>query len=107
MKQLVKNNTKNTIAKKIYIDLLSGSNKYKHLSANEILHIINLFIKQLKLSFINEQPVQLRFFGSFLPVTRKPKVGRNPKKPTVTFLIPLKKSVNFKLSKKIIKELNP
>lgn len=106
MKELVKNNTKSSIAKKIYAELLLGSNKYKHLSTDEILHVINLFIKQLKISFINQQPVQLRFFGSFLPVTRKPKIGRNPKIPSVSLLIPVKKSVRFKLSKKVRSELN-
>lgn len=43
--------------------------------------------------------VEFRNFGVFEVVVRQPKLGRNPKKPTVTYLIPSRKTVRFKAGK--------
>ena len=45
--------------------------------------------------------VELRNFGVFDVVTRKARVGRNPKNPTVTVQIPPKKTVWFRPSEEL------
>lgn len=45
--------------------------------------------------------VELRNFGVFDVVTRKARVGRNPKNPTVTVQIPPKKTVRFRPGKEL------
>ena len=45
--------------------------------------------------------MELRNFGVFDVVTRKARVGRNPKNPTVTVQIPPKKTVRFRPGKEL------
>ena len=45
--------------------------------------------------------VELRNFGVFDVVTRKPRVGRNPKRPDVDVTIPARASVKFKAGKEM------
>jgi len=47
------------------------------------------------------QTVELRNFGVFDVVTRKPRVGRNPKIPEVTVHIPAKTKVRFRAGKEM------
>ena len=53
--------------------------------------------------------VELRNFGVFKVKTRKPRIGRNPKKPSITVTIPERKVVTFKsgmiMKKKVVKSL--
>lgn len=40
--------------------------------------------------------IELRGFGVFETITQRPRVGRNPKQPTVTVQIPARKVVKFR-----------
>ena len=51
----------------------------------------------------NGESVELRNFGVFELQTRKSRVGRNPKKPEDTVIIPARKVVKFKPGK-VMKE---
>jgi len=100
------NDTKNKITKRIHQQILSGDFQFRHINNSEILHIINLFLEELKQSMISNQPIELRKFGSFLPVDRKAKIGRNPMLPILPIYIPAKKSVKFMVSFLVENKMN-
>jgi nucleoid DNA-binding protein len=66
------------------------------------------FVDILTECFAAGQKVELRNFGVFAVVTRKAKVGRNPKNPSAgVYEIPPKRVVRFKAGKSLDTRLNP
>lgn len=58
--------------------------------------------------FLAGQKIELRNFGVFAVVTRKAKVGRNPRSPDAgVYEIPPKRVVRFKAGKELDAKLNP
>lgn len=53
------------------------------------------------------QRIELRNFGVFEVVLRKPKIGRNPQKPQAgQYLIPERRAVRFRMGKVLSDQLN-
>ncbi|MEA2012904.1 MAG: HU family DNA-binding protein [Verrucomicrobiota bacterium] len=78
------------------------------------VHEVNDVLSEFFDSIISElaagRDVQFRRFGTFKLVAKKSRIGRNPKKPKETFLIPEHVSIKFKPSAKMcenVKKVSP
>ena len=72
--------------------------------------ILELAFDLISNSLLRGQKVELRNFGVFSVVNRKPRIGRNPSKPAKRLLIPACVAVRFKAGKKMksgLKKLKP
>ena len=65
-------------------------------SHRQVANIVQLTIDLIIESLANGDTVALRKFGSFNVVETKRKVGRNPKDPKKTVIIPPRATVKFK-----------
>lgn len=65
-------------------------------SQNEVLAVVQATIDAINAELAQGNTVVFRNFGTFMPVTRKAKVGRNPKNPAVDVAIPERTVVKFK-----------
>lgn len=77
------------------------------LPASQAHQAVNHVLEIIQTAVLNDRKVELRGFGSFVPKTRAGRVGRNPRDPeNKPIQIPPKKTVKFKLSVALKKELN-
>ena len=67
----------------------------------EVRETVQLTLDAIAKALSEGRNVELRNFGVFDVVTRKARVGRNPKNPTVTVQIPPKKTVRFRPGKEL------
>lgn len=67
--------------------------------------IVDTTFEALLANLIENGHVELRGFGMFEIVLRKGRKGRNPKKPTEEVWIPDRKSIRFKASRLLRKDL--
>lgn len=88
-----KNLTKNDIVLDIY--------EKKHFLQREIRETVQLTFDAIVEALSEGRNVELRNFGVFDIQVRKPRVGRNPRKPDVDVPIPRRVVVKFKASKKL------
>jgi nucleoid DNA-binding protein len=78
------------------------------ITAKDARKITEAMVDLLTDCFVNGQKIELRNFGVFSVVTRKAKVGRNPRNPTAgVYEIPPKQVVRFKAGKELDSKLNP
>ncbi len=98
MKNLTKRELAVNVAKKI------------NLTQIQVKEVIELVLEEMTETFAQGNRIELRKFGVFEPVIRKKRVGRNPKDPKSTFIIPGHVGIKFKegldLKAKMLK-LNP
>ena len=71
------------------------------LSQQDIQRIVGKTLDCITGALARGQTVELRNFGVFDVVIRKPRVGRNPKQPDVTVQIPAKAKVRFRPGKEM------
>lgn len=90
-----------TITKKHIISQIS---KEKSLDPKIVQLIIQEFFIETLESLKNGDRLEFRDFGIFETVVRKKKIGRNPKKPDVSIVIPEQRVAKFTPGQKI-KEL--
>jgi len=70
--------------------------------------VVQFIIDRLTKVMAEGKKVEFRGFGSFVPLVRKSKVGRNPKHPEAgTYTIPARKIVRFRIGKELDLKLNP
>lgn len=74
------------------------------MSATEVRNVIQAFLDKLTDSLNEGDRIEFRDFGVFEVVTRKAKIGRNPRKASVPIPIPSRNAVKFTPGKKM-KEL--
>jgi len=64
------------------------SKKSEGLYKSDCQVLINTFFDCLASNIANQKTIELRGFASFVPKSRKARMGRNPKKPFSEYLIP-------------------
>ena len=93
-----------TIAKK---DLVEKIAVELNLPRQDVRRVVENFIKNVKAEIQAGNRIEIRDFGVFEIKHRKPRIGRNPKKPQDVVTIPARKVVHFKVGrefKKIIEQ---
>ena len=80
-------------------DLVRRISRETGLIQQDVYAVIDKTLKYITESLGRGETVELRNFGVLKVVTRKGKVGRNPKKPDQIFRIPARKAVKFKPGK--------
>ncbi len=91
-----------TITKKDLIDKIAEK---KNINQLEVRKVVEEFIAGVKENMQAGNRIEIRDFGVFEIKIRKPRIGRNPKKPEDIVTIPERKVVHFKVGrgfKKII-----
>ncbi|MEM7175418.1 MAG: HU family DNA-binding protein [Chlamydiota bacterium] len=81
-----------TITKKKLINTISQRNG---LHPNEVRIVVQALLDSLTEYLSEGDRIELRDFGVFEVVTRKQKIGRNPKNAGVPIVIPERKAVKF------------
>ena len=71
----------------------------------DIKKIIEVIISEIIDALSRNQAVEIRGFGRFKVVTRKARMGKNPKN-SMSIQIPEKKAMRFKMSKNLYFRLN-
>ena len=69
---------------------------------NEVRLVIQSFLDIISEQLSLGDRFEFRDFGVFEVVVRKQKIGRNPKRPKISVLIPERKAVKFTPGKKLI-----
>jgi nucleoid DNA-binding protein len=88
-------------------DLAHCVSERLNLSVARAYKIVDVMLNSVTAALYNRQRVEFRDFGVFEVVTRKPKIGRNPKKPRdCQYLIPECRVVKFKMGKAFSDLLN-
>lgn len=94
------------IANVISLEMCKESKDKFFVSKKYTDKILKKFIDHI-INTINEGGrVEFRGFGVFSSVIRKPKIGRNPRKPGIEVIIPEKKAMKFAPSLLVSKVLN-
>ena len=74
-------------------------------SASLVLDIVQLSIECMADAMLEGRHIEFRDFGVFEVLTRRSRLGRNPNDPTNTVVIPARRTVKFKLSRKMMQRL--
>lgn len=97
-----------TITKKKLIQVISQE---LGLHPNDVRNVVQSFLDRMTDYLANGDRLEFRDFGVFEIVTRKQKVGRNPKNASVPIIIPARPAVKFtagkKMKKLIEKDIHP
>jgi len=89
---------KNTMTKKKLINSISQD---KGIHPNDVRHVIQAFLDKITDSLSQGERLEFREFGVFEVVTRKQKIGRNPKNAAVPIVIPSRLAVKFTPGKRM------
>ncbi|HEY1771253.1 MAG TPA: HU family DNA-binding protein [Chthoniobacterales bacterium] len=65
----------------------------------QVYDIVQQTLDEITDSLARNVTVELRNFGVFQPRLTRPRVGRNPNRPEVSFVIPARATVKFKAGK--------
>ena len=76
-----------------------------HQHPNDVRVVIQSFLDSITDSLSKGDRLEFRDFGVFEVVTRKQKIGRNPKKASVAIVIPERSAVKFTAGKKMKEEI--
>ncbi len=80
-----------------------ASNTKQH--PNDVRVIIQSFLDAITDTLSSGDRLEFRDFGIFEVVTRKKKIGRNPKNASVSIVIPERQAVKFTAGKKMKNEI--
>ena len=95
-----------TITKKSIIQELS---KKHSMYPGDVMRIVKVFLESMTDCLVHGDRIEFRGFGVLEVVTRKQNIGRNPKNPKISVVIPERKAVKFrpgKLLKEIVEKGN-
>jgi len=95
---MVSGNKKSTMTKKKLISTISQD---KGIHPNDVRHVIQAFLDKMTECLQEGKRLEFRDFGIFEVVSRKEKIGRNPKNPSVPVIIPARPAVKFTPGKKM------
>ena len=73
--------------------------------ASLVLEIVQLSISCMAEAMLAGRHIEFRDFGVFEVLTRRSRLGRNPNDPKNTVVIPARRTVKFKLSRKMMERL--
>lgn len=85
-----------TVTKKELVEKIAGE---LNLAQQDVRNVVEAFIKNVKSSIQTGNRIEIRDFGVFEIKERKPRIGRNPKKPQDVVTIPARKVVHFKVGR--------
>ena len=80
-------------------------NIHPNILRKDIEKIVDIVISEIINALCKNEAVEIRGFGRFKTVTRKARLGRNPKN-SETVQIPEKKAIKWKMSKILYKRIN-
>lgn len=89
-----------TITKKKLIQVIAQE---LGLHPNDVRNVIQAFLDRMTDYLSNGDRLEFRDFGVFEIVTRKQKIGRNPKNAAIPIVIPSRSAVKFTAGKKMKK----
>ena len=81
------------------------SKNYPNLLKKDLEKFFDIFINEIKLALMNNERVELRGWGVFSTKNQRSKTSRNPRTGEKV-IVNEKKSINFKMSKELFKEIN-
>ena len=81
------------------------SKTYPNLLKKDLEKFFDIFLNEVKLALKNGERVELRGWGIFSTKNQKGKTSRNPKTGE-KLIVDEKKSINFKMSKDLFREIN-
>lgn len=93
---------KNTMTKKKLITLISQE---KGIHPSDVRSVIQSFLDKMTDSLVDGDRLEFRDFGVFEVVNRQQKIGRNPKDPQKTIVIPKRRAVKFTAGKRMKKRI--
>ena len=81
------------------------SKNYPNFLKKDLEKLINIILKEIKITLKRGERVELRGFGIFSTKIQKARISRNPK-TNKKIDTPEKKTIHFKMSKDLFKILN-
>ena len=81
------------------------SRTYPNLLKKDLEKFFDIFINEVKLALKNDERVELRGWGVFFTKNQRSKTSRNPRTGE-RVIVEEKKSINFKMSKDLFREVN-
>ena len=78
---------------------------YPNILKKDLLKVFDIFIEEIMMALKNNERVELRGWGIFYQKTLKSRNSRNPKTGE-NIVTPEKKSINFKMSKELLRIIN-
>ena len=80
-------------------------NLYPNILRKDIEKILEIIFLEITTALCEGKNIEIRGFGTYKIVTRKARIGRNPKN-SKTVQIPSKKAIKWKMSKALYNRLN-
>ena len=81
------------------------ADKHPNILKTDICRILKIILSEITDALSRSQAVELRGFGRFSVVTKKPRTGRNPRDGSKVE-VPSKKAIRWKCSKTLFNLLN-
>ena len=81
------------------------ANQYPNILRKDIEKIISIVFDEISEALKRGENIEIRGFGTYKVVTRKARLGRNPKN-SQTIQVPSKKALKWKMSKTLFNRLN-
>ena len=78
---------------------------YPNFLTRDLEKVIDIILKEIKDSLVRNEGVELRNFGTFRTSIQKPSIRRNPKTGEKVN-VPKKRTIKWKMSKDLFKNLN-
>jgi integration host factor subunit beta len=80
-------------------------NLHPNMIRRDIEKILEIVLSEITNALCEGKNIEIRGFGTYKTVTRKARIGRNPKN-SETITIPAKKAIKWKISKEFFNRLN-
>lgn len=96
--------TRRELAGNVYKKLRT-ENGFRRIGAQDVLEVVQASIECIHDAIIAGKHIEFRDFGVFEAITRRSRLGRNPNKPGTTVVIPPRRTVKFRPSRKLLEEL--
>ena len=75
------------------------------ISIREAHENVQLMIECMLEALVDGRYIEFRDFGTFETVEREERVGRNPRRPQDTYVIPKRKTIRFKPSRSVVQSI--
>lgn len=82
-------------------DLVQEIANVHNLNPQQVRSIVQCFLEKMMETLSSGQRLEFRHFGVFEVVSRKAKIGRNPKRADIAIVIPERRAVKFTPGKKM------
>ena len=96
--------TRRELAASVYTKLRKDPGM-RRINSQSVLEVVQASIDCLHDAILAGKHIEFRDFGVFEAITRRSRLGRNPNTPGVTVVIPPRRTVKFRPSRKILAEL--